>query len=256
MKLAERVALVTGASSGIGRETAFTMAREGARVAITARRVDRLEELADRIRTELDGEVVVLPGDILDPETTASWVEETVAAFGGLDILVNSAGIIATGGIMDTSDETWSRLMDVNFHSVLELTRAAIPSIRQRGGGSIVNVSSVCSYRPYPNVMGYCVSKAAIDMLTQCLALEMAPHKIRVNAVCPGVVVSELHTATGAVADYDAFLEHGKETHPLGRVGQPEDIANMITFLASDESSWVTGGCFPIDGGRNLLSAR
>jgi NAD(P)-dependent dehydrogenase (short-subunit alcohol dehydrogenase family) len=93
-------------------------------------------------------------------------------------------------------------------------------------------------------------------MLTQCLALELAGDGIRVNAVNPGVVVSELHTATGAVVDYESFLERGRETHPLGRVGQPEDIANLITFLASDESSWITGSCFPIDGGRNLLSAR
>jgi NAD(P)-dependent dehydrogenase (short-subunit alcohol dehydrogenase family) len=169
---------------------------------------------------------------------------------------VNSAGIIATGGVMDTADETWDRLMDVNFRGVLHLTRSAVPAMVERGGGSVVNVSSVCSYRPFPGVAAYCVSKAAVDMLTQCLALELADRQIRVNAVNPGVVVSELHTATGAVEDYEAFPERGKETHPLGRVGQPGDIARLIAFLASDESSWITGACFPIDGGRNLLSAR
>jgi NAD(P)-dependent dehydrogenase (short-subunit alcohol dehydrogenase family) len=256
MKLANRVALVTGASSGIGRETALAFAREGARVAIAARRVERLEELAERIRGELGAEIIELPGDVTDPETTTSWVEETVDTLGGLDVLVNAAGIIASGGVQDTTDEVWERLLDVNFRGLLQLTRAAIPALRTRGRGSIVNVSSVCSYRPFPTVAAYCVSKAAVDMLTQCLALELAAEGIRVNAVNPGVVVSELHTASGAVADYEAFLERGKQTHPLGRVGQPEDIASLITFLASDESSWITGGCFPVDGGRNLLSAR
>jgi NAD(P)-dependent dehydrogenase (short-subunit alcohol dehydrogenase family) len=257
MKLEDRVALVTGATSGIGRETARVLASEGARVAITGRRVERLERLAEEIRADAAGaEVIELPGDVTDPETTASWIEETVGTFGGLDVLVNSAGIIATGGLRDTSDEVWSRMMDVNFWGLMQLTRSAVPHLIERGGGSIVNVSSVCSYRPFPTITAYCVSKAAVDMFTECLALELAPHGVRVNAVNPGVVVSELHTATGAVEDYDAFLERGKATHPLGRVGQPEDVARLVLFLASDESSWITGGCHPVDGGRNLLSAR
>jgi NAD(P)-dependent dehydrogenase (short-subunit alcohol dehydrogenase family) len=255
MKLENRTALVTGATSGIGREAARALSREGASVAIAGRRVERLEELAEEIRGA-GGEVIELPGDVTDPESTASWVEETVETLGGLDVLVNSAGIIATGGLRDTSDETWTRMMDVNFWGLMQLSRAVIGPMEDRGGGSIVNVSSVCSYRPFPGVTAYCVSKAAVDMLTQCLSLELAESGIRVNAVNPGVVVSELHTATGAVADYEAFLERGRSTHPLGRVGQPEDIASLIVFLASDDSSWITGGCFPIDGGRNLLGAR
>jgi clavulanate-9-aldehyde reductase len=191
MKLENRTALVTGATSGIGREAARALAREGASVAIAGRRVERLEELAEEIRGA-GGEVIELPGDVTDPESTASWVEETVETLGGLDVLVNSAGIIATGGLRDTSDETWTRMMDVNFWGLMQLSRAVIGPMEDRGGGSIVNVSSVCSYRPFPGVTAYCVSKAAVDMLTQCLSLELAESGIRVNAVNPGVVVSEL----------------------------------------------------------------
>ena len=121
---------------------------------------------------------------------------------------------------------------------------------------SIVNLSSIAGLRPYPTILGYCVSKAALDMMTQCLALELAPRGVRVNAICPGVVVSELHTVTGAVADYAAFLERAKSTHPLGRPGQPDDIAALAAFLVSDEAGWITGGLHTIDGGRTLTSLR
>ena len=254
MRLEGKIALITGASSGIGRESARMMAREGARVAITARRAERLEELAAEIGAA-GGEALVLPGDVTDAAVTDAWVAHTVERFGGLDVLVNSAGIIGGGGTADTPDEEWARMFDVNFWSLMRLSRAAIPALSD-GGGSIVNVSSVCSYRPAAAVTAYCVSKAAVDMHTRCLALELAERQVRVNAVTPGVVVSELHTARDTVADYDAFLEHGKTTHPLGRVGRAEDVGALIVFLGSDESSWITGGIFPIDGGRNLTGAR
>ncbi len=255
MRLENRIALVTGASSGIGREAARMMARQGAAVAITARRVERLEAVAEEIRAE-GGRVLVLPGDVTDEPTTTDWVSKTVEKFGGLHVLVNSAGVIGTGTTADTPDDEWQRMFDVNFWSLMRLTRAAIPHLVASEGGSIIHISSVCSYRPYANVTPYCVSKAAVDMLTRCQALELADRRVRVNAINPGVVVSELHTAANAVPDYEAFLEHGRETHPLGRVGQPEDIGSLILYLASSESSWVTGSLFAVDGGRNLLSAR
>ncbi len=122
--------------------------------------------------------------------------------------------------------------------------------------GSVVNVSSVAGLRPYGGLMAYCVSKAAVDMFTRCVALELAPQGVRVNAVNPGVVVTELHTVSDAVPDYDAFLERSKSTHPIGRVGQPEEVASLVVYLMSDEAGWVTGGTFSIDGGRALASAR
>jgi NAD(P)-dependent dehydrogenase (short-subunit alcohol dehydrogenase family) len=119
-----------------------------------------------------------------------------------------------------------------------------------------VSLSSVAGPRPYAGILPYCVSKAALDQLTRCVALELAPQGVRVNAVCPGVVVTELHTVTGAIADYPAFLERSKGTHPLGRVGQPEEVARLILFLLSEEAGWITGATVSIDGGRALASAR
>ena len=135
------------------------------------------------------------------------------------------------------------------------MTRAAAEALRRRKG-SIVNLSSVAGNRPYAGLGAYCVSKAAVDMITRCAALDFAPDGVRVNAVSPGVVVTELHTVTHAVADYAAFLERGRTTHPLGRVGTAEEVAGLILWLLSDEAGWVTGTSMPIDGGRALASAR
>jgi NAD(P)-dependent dehydrogenase (short-subunit alcohol dehydrogenase family) len=135
------------------------------------------------------------------------------------------------------------------------LTRAALPELA-RGKGAVVNLSSVGGMRPYPNLIAYCVSKAALDQLTRCTALDVAAQGVRVKAVKPGVVVTELHTVTKAVADYPAFLERGKATHPIGRVGTAEEVASLILYLLSDAAGWITGATYSIDGGRALASAR
>jgi NAD(P)-dependent dehydrogenase (short-subunit alcohol dehydrogenase family) len=256
MKLSGRRALVTGASSGIGRAIALRFAQEGAHVAITGRRQARLVETAAKARAS-GVTVVEIVAEHTDPAANARAVEAAVAGLGGLDILVNAAGVIGNDSILDSpKPDEWRRIMDANLESVYDLTRRAAPSIVQGRGGSIVNLSSIAGLRPYPTILSYCVSKAALDMLTQCLALELAPRGVRVNAICPGVVVSELHTASGAVADYAAFLERAKSTHPLGRPGQPEEIAALAAFLVSDEAGWITGGLHTIDGGRTLTSFR
>jgi len=157
---------------------------------------------------------------------------------------------------MDTTAESWKHVMSSNVDSILFMTRAAAEALKERKG-SIVNVSSVAGgVRPYPGLASYCVSKAAVDMLTRCSALDFAPFGVRVNAIAPGVVVTELHTVTNAVADYPAFLERGKTTHPIGRVGNAEEVATLILYLASEEAGWVTGANVSIDGGRALASAR
>jgi NAD(P)-dependent dehydrogenase (short-subunit alcohol dehydrogenase family) len=145
--------------------------------------------------------------------------------------------------------------MDSNLRSVYLLTRAATAELI-RARGAIVNISSVAGLRPYPGLAAYCVSKAAVDQLTRCTALDLAPHGVRVNAVNPGVVVTELHTVTGAVADYPGFLERSRGTHPIGRVGQPEEVAALVLFLLDGEAGWITGATMSIDGGRALASAR
>ncbi len=249
-----QVAIVTGASSGIGRACARALAREGARLVLGGRRRERLEEVAAAMRADgVQAEMVL--GDVREEATCTALVEAAVARFGGLDLLVNAAGVIGSGGLLETPPAEWDRQMNSNLRSVYLMLRAAAPRLIERRG-AVVNLSSVAGPRPYPGLLAYCVSKAGVDTLTRCAALDLAPHGVRVNAVNPGVVVTELHTVTKAVADYPAFLERSKGTHPLGRVGQPEEIAALALFLLSAEASWITGATYSIDGGRALSSAR
>jgi len=249
-----KVALVTGASSGIGRATAQALGAKGARVVCAGRREDRLEETVRAIAAA-GGEAVAAAGDVRDEAVCARWVALARERFGALDLLVNAAGVIGSGTLAETAPAEWDRIMDSNLRSVYLLTRASTPELIRRRG-AIVNISSVAGPRPYPGIAAYCVSKAAVDQLTRCAALELAPHGVRVNAVNPGVVVTELHTVTGAVPDYPAFLERSKGTHPIGRVGQPEEVAALVLFLLGGEAGWITGATMSIDGGRALASAR
>jgi NAD(P)-dependent dehydrogenase (short-subunit alcohol dehydrogenase family) len=248
-------ALITGATSGIGRATAIAMAREGARVALAGRDLDRLSELVREI--DKSGiKAMSIRGDVTVEEDRARMISETVGTFGGLDILVNSAGIIATGTIETTDFAAWRKMMDINVDAVFCLMRLALPHLEKRKG-NIVNVSSVNGIRAFSGVLAYCVSKAALEQLTRCSALELAPKGVRVNNVNPGVVETNLHRRSGMEEErYRAFLEHSKTTHPLGRVGRPEDIAELIVFLASDKAAWVTGASYSVDGGRHQTCLR
>jgi NAD(P)-dependent dehydrogenase (short-subunit alcohol dehydrogenase family) len=249
-----RAYLVTGASSGLGRACAKALGAEGARVVCAGRRRDRLDETVNAIAAS-GGEAIAATGDTRDEAVCAQWVAKAVERFGGLDGLVNGAGVLGNGGVATTDPAEWDRVMDSNLRSVYLMTRAAAPELARRKG-AVVNLSSVASHRPYANLAAYCVSKAAVDMLTRCAALDLAPDGVRVNAVNPGVVVTELHTVTSAVADYPAFLERSKATHPIGRVGQPEEVAALALYLLSDAAGWITGATMAIDGGRGLMSAR
>lgn len=245
MRFSNKVAFVTGASSGIGRACAERLRSEGARVYGFARRLDRAREACD----------LAFEGDIRDPAALEAAATDCAAEFGGIDVLIHAAGVIGSGGLLDTTDEEWHRLFTINVDGTRHAAKALVPHLIDRRGSMVV-LSSVCSLRAYPNVLAYCMTKAAQDMFVRCTALELAPHGVRVNAVNPGVVVTELHTVSGAVPDYAAFLERSKATHPLGRVGQPEEIAALCAFLASDEAGWITGAIHSIDGGRAQLSAR
>ena len=255
MKLTGRRALITGASSGIGRAIALRFAQEGAHLAITGRRQDRLAQTAAGAR-EHGVTVVEIVAEHTQPADNDRCIAAAVAGLGGLDILVNAAGVIGNDGVLSPRPDEWRRVLDTNLEAVYDLSHKATPHIIAGQHGSILNLSSIAGLRPYANLLSYCVSKSAINTLTQCMALELAPHGVRVNAINPGVVVSELHTVSGAVADYPAFLERARSTHPLGRPGQPEEIAALALFLVGDEAGWITGGLHIADGGRTLTSLR
>jgi NAD(P)-dependent dehydrogenase (short-subunit alcohol dehydrogenase family) len=245
--------IVTGASSGIGRASAELLLREGAIVALVGRRES---VLTDIIRTAPQSAAFAITADLSDAKQTEKCVAQSVEALGGLDVLVNAAGILKSGRIDETSLELWDEMMNINLRSVFHLMKLSAPHL-ERSRGNIVNVSSVTGPRSFPGVLAYCVSKAGLDQLTRCAALELAARGVRVNAVNPGVVVSGLHRSGGMSEEaYAAFLEHSKTTHPLGRVGEAREIAELICFLASDRADWITGATVSIDGGRALTCAR
>ena len=250
----DRVCLVTGARSGIGRACAFALGAEGAKVVAAGRRRERLDEVVAGVRAA-GSEAVAVTGDVREEAAGRSWVDAAVKQFGGLDGLVNCAGVMGSGGLLNLEPAEWDRMMDTNLRGMFLLTRAAAPELIKRRG-AVVNLSSVAGPRPYANLLGYVVSKAGVDAFTRIVALDLAPHGVRVNALNPGVVVTELQTVTNAVPDYGGFLERSKSTHPLGRVGQPGEIAEIVLFLLSDAAAWITGATLPVDGGRQLLSAR
>ncbi len=250
-----KIVLVTGASSGIGKAAATLFANNGATVIAVGRNEKELAALREGVQSK-DGTVKIQLADVTELSQIDRIVSEIVQSFGQIDVLVNSAGIIKSGTIEDTTLADWDKMMNINLRSVFNLMQKCVPHMVE-AKGNIVNVSSVAGTRSFPNVLAYSVSKAAIDQLTRCAALELAVKGIRVNAVNPGVVVTNIHTRGGMDAvSYEAFLERAKETHPIGRPGTPEEVAELIYYLASDKAGWITGATYEIDGGRGQTCAR
>jgi NAD(P)-dependent dehydrogenase (short-subunit alcohol dehydrogenase family) len=240
---AGKVAVVTGASSGIGRATAAALARAGASVVLVSRDPATLAEAADAA----GGATHTVAADVTDG---------AVERFGGLDILVNAAGVIGTAATDATDDALYDRMMAINVRAPFRLMREAFPHLKARRG-CVVNISSVNGLRAFAGVAVYCSSKAALDHLSRCAALDWAPHGVRVNCINPGVTVTNLHRRGGMdETRYAAFLERAKETHPLGRPGTPEEIADAVLFVASDRAAWMTGDTIAVDGGRHLTCLR
>jgi NAD(P)-dependent dehydrogenase (short-subunit alcohol dehydrogenase family) len=251
----KRCIIVTGASSGIGRATAWRFAEAGENIVVVGRDRETLAAVGDEIKAK-GAESAFVTADLYAEGVAQKIVTMAIEKFSRLDVLVNAAGIIANGTIENTALADWDQMMNINARVVFQLMQAAAPHLIQTRG-NIVNVSSVTGTRSFPNVLAYCVSKAALDQLTRCAALELAAKGVRVNAVNPGVVVTNLHRRSGFDEQkYAAFLEHSKTTHPLGRVGTPEEIAELIYFLASEKAGWITGETIGIDGGRQLTCAR
>ncbi|VDP21875.1 unnamed protein product [Soboliphyme baturini] len=237
-----------GASSGIGRACAEHFASLGCFLSISGRNEERLKAVAQNcVQKGLDSDKVLSTrADITRKEDLKCLVDSTKRHFGKINILVNNAGILVRGSVADCPIEEYDRVMNTNVRAMISLTQLCIPDLI-RSKGSIVNVSSINGPCAFAGVAYYCISKAAVDQFTKCLALEMAPHGVRVNAVNPGVVKTDLQKA---------FIEHSKETHALGRVGESIEVAKAVAFLASDDASFTTGNLFRIDGGRGLMVPR
>jgi NAD(P)-dependent dehydrogenase (short-subunit alcohol dehydrogenase family) len=252
---ANKTVVVTGASSGIGRAAALAFAEASAHVVAVGRDATALEGVVAETRHGGSPSIAIV-ADLVGDGAAREIVDATVKRFGGIDVIVNAAGVIAMGTTDATADDLWEQLMAINVRAPFRLMRESFPYLKERQG-AVVNVSSVNGRRVFPNLAAYNTSKAALDQLTRCAAIEWASYGVRVNAVNPGVTVTNLHRRSGMTEDaYAAFLARAKETHPLGRPGQASEIAALILFLASDQAGWITGETIAIDGGRHLTCAR
>lgn len=252
-----KVAIITGASSGIGAATAELLASKGAQLVLTGRNETNLQSIAASCKSQPGApEPLTIVADVTNPADAQRIITVTIEKFDRLDVLINSAGIIENGTIETSTLEQYDRIMNTNVRSIFNLTQLAVPHL-VKAKGNVVNLSSVCGIRSFPNVLAYNMSKAAVDQFTNCVALELAPQGVRVNSVCPGVIVTELHKRGGMDEDaYQKFLEHCKNTHALGRPGHVKEVAAAIAFLASEEASFITGVQLPVDGGRHAMCPR
>ncbi|XP_045494107.1 3-oxoacyl-[acyl-carrier-protein] reductase FabG-like [Colias croceus] len=253
-----KVVLITGASSGIGAQTALDFSKLGASIIITGRNKTNLEDVAKKCE-ELSPEKLkplTVICDINKESEIEKLIEESFKCFDRLDVLVNNAGILGSGSIEKTTLEQFDNIMTTNMRSPYYLTMLAVPYLIKTKG-NIVNVSSVAGLRSFPNILAYCVSKAALDQFTKCVALELGPKGVRVNAVNPGVIITGIHLRGGMnEQEYEAYLKKCSETHALGRAGEANEVSSVITFLASDAASNITGATLPVDGGRHAMCPR
>ena len=253
-KFTGKVALITGASSGIGAAAAKLFSKLGATLALSGRNIENLKAVASECEGET--EPILIKADLGTEADTKLLIEKAVSELGQIDILVNNAGVLELGSIENTTLDQYDRVMTVNLRAVYHLTMLAVPHL-VKTKGNIVNVSSVNGLRSFPGVLAYNISKAGLDQFTRCVALELAPKGVRVNAVNPGVIVTELQKRGGLSDEaYANFLERSKQTHALGRPGDVDEVAEAIAFLASSEASFTTGCSLPVDGGRHAMCPR
>lgn len=252
MKLKDKVAIITGSTSGIGRAAAILFAQEGARVVVAGRRSEAGQTTVKEIQGN-GGDALFIKTDVSETEQVKHLVEKTIAIYGKIDVLFNNAGINPESAripLADCSVEDWDNLMAINVKGTFLTCKYAIPQMIKNGGGVIINTSSQLAFIAIKGRGIYAASKGAVSMLTKALAIDYGDNHIRVNCICPGLVETEMATPIIQEARRDEKVwQRLIEKYPLGRLGTPEDIANVALFLASDESSWMTGSCILVDGG-------
>ena len=245
-RLKNKIAVITGAGTGIGRAIALAFAHEGAKIALVGRRKELLQAVAE----EAGGSPLVRAGDVSQQRDIDRILFETAAHFGGVNVLVNNAGILHIGTAEEITEQQWDETFNINVRGLWLLSRSVLPHMREAGGGCIINVASVLGINGARKRAAYAPSKGAVVLLTKCMAVDYGHENIRVNALCPSFVETDLTAEVIRKApDPNAVRTERVSVHPIGRLGQPKDMAGLAVFLASDESSWMTGAALPVDGG-------
>ena len=242
MRLNNKIAIITGGASGIGLACARLFTQEGARVAIFGRRQDRL----DQAQKEIGDAVLAVQGDITSEQDVKRLVDSTLKELGKVDILVNNAGTFTGGPLHETDSGEWDRVFNINMTGVFQLTRQVLPHMIEQGSGSIIHISSILGMIAVPQTAAYNASKGALNQFSKSIAVEYGAQGIRSNALCPGMIETEM---TEELRQDTALMAEFLKGYPLGRFGKPEEVAQACLFLASDESAFITGATLPIDGG-------
>ena len=242
MRLKDKTAIITGGGTGIGLATAHAFYQEGAKIILFGRRKEKLEKAVEK----LGGSAIIVQGDMTNNNDLDQLINETLHNFKKIDILVNNAGLFNGSPLHEISDSQWDEIMDINIRSVFQLTRRVLPAMLSQKYGSIIHISSILGLIAVPQVAAYNVSKGALNQFSRSIAVEYGSSGIRSNSICPGLIATDM--TADLMQDADLMKEWSKE-YPIGRFGKPEDVANACLYLASDESSFVTGITLPVDGG-------
>ena len=242
MRLKDKTAIITGGGTGIGLATACAFCQEGAKVILFGRRKEKLEKAVEN----LGGSAIIVQGDMTNNNDLDQLINETLHNFKKIDILVNNAGLFNGAPLHEISDSQWDEIMNINIRSVFQLTRRVLPAMLSQKYGSIIHISSILGLIAVPQVAAYNVSKGALNQFSRSIAVEYGSSGIRSNSICPGLIATDM--TADLMKDVDLMKEWSKD-YPIGRFGKPEDVANACLYLASDESSFVTGITLPVDGG-------